>query len=222
MNLLQRQNIKYKLVVFDFDGTIADTSEGIIDSHIFTLKSLGIVIPEKKELKALIGGNLLKTYMHKFNLSENNAREAVKIYRKRYAEVGIFKTTLYPSIDKLFEMLQKNIIKIALATLKAEKFAYIMLEQMGVLKFFNYICGMDENDSFDKAGLIEKCMLLGQCDPSNTIVIGDSKNDLIGAEKAKTNFIGVTYGFGFEKNKRYDFLTAENVEELLYLLKKKI
>ena len=53
--------MKYKLVIFDFDGTIADTSLGIIDSHIYALNMMGKAIPSSDELKKIIGGNLLDT-----------------------------------------------------------------------------------------------------------------------------------------------------------------
>ena len=77
--------MKYKLIIFDFDGTIADTSLGIIDSHKYTLAAMGKSIPQDEMLRKVIGGNLLKTYIETFGFQEDDARKAVGIYRKRYA-----------------------------------------------------------------------------------------------------------------------------------------
>lgn len=205
----------YKLILFDFDGTIADTSEGILDSHRYALKAMEHDIPAEEELRKLIGGNLLKIYTEAFGFSEEKACGAIKIYRKRYAEIGIHKACLYPGFNDLLIKLKEKGLFIGVATLKAEVFAKQMLFEMGIADYFDIICGMDRDDTLDKAAIIQKCMNRCYCDVDETLFVGDSENDVIGACKAGVRFIGVTYGFGFVQNKKYDFETKNSVIDLL-------
>lgn len=211
--------MKYKLVIFDFDGTIADTSPGILDAHRFALSYMGKNIPSDSELSTVIGGHLLDTYIYRFGFSETQAREAVRVYRERYAKVGIHKAELYPEFEKMAKKLYEKGYLIGVATLKAEKFAEIMLRELGIRKWFNTVCGMDEHDDLDKAGLIKKCCSLCEVSEKNTILVGDSNNDAIGARESGVDFLGVTYGFGFHKDQKYDFCTVDSVVDILgYLL----
>lgn len=207
-----------KLVIFDFDGTIADTSGGILDSHRFALNAMGREIPSDDELRGVIGRNLLKTYIEKFGFTEPGAREAVRLYRKRYAEVGIHEAVLYPGFADLVKKLKNKDYMVGVATLKAENFAKIMLDEMEILNYFDEVCGMDANDGLDKTGLILKCRKLCHCGKDGTILVGDSNNDFIGAQNAGVDFIGVTYGFGFKKEIKYDFKTADSCSELYPLI----
>ena len=216
MSLSHLQNMK--LLIFDFDGTIADTSEGIIDSHRFALRSMNAEMKTDEKLRSLIGGNLLKTYTDNFGFSEDDARVAVKIYRERYGQIGIHKAVIYPGFADLLRCLKENGYQIAVATLKAERFVRIMLEEMHIRPYFDAICGMNHDDSLDKAGLIMKCIKLCDCKCQNTVMIGDSENDWIGANAANVSFIGVTYGFGFSADGSYDFLTAGSTKEIGSLL----
>lgn len=219
MRLLQKVNMKYKLVIFDFDGTIADTSPGILDSHRFALSYMKKSIPSDAELLKIIGGHLIDTYIQRFGFSELQAREAVRVYRERYAKVGIHKAELYPEFENMVKKLCERGYLIGVATLKAEKFAEIMLKEMGIQKYFTIVCGMDEHDDLDKTELIKKCCLLSGVNEMDTILVGDSDNDLIGARKSGVDFLGVTYGFGFQKNQKYDFHTVDSVVDIQrYLL----
>ena len=206
-----------KLVIFDFDGTIADTSPGILDSHQYALKGMGRIVPLEAELRKVIGGNLLKIYIEKFGFDEEQAREAVRIYRERYAEVGIHQATLYPGFKEMLVELKRKGYKIGIATLKEESFAKLMVQEMGIADFFDEICGMDSNDGLDKAGLIMKCCESCGCHKGEAILVGDSNNDWHGSQQAGVNFIGVTYGFGFKKEEKYEFTTIDKPMELIDL-----
>lgn len=216
MKLSHLQNTK--LVIFDFDGTIADTSLGILDSHIFALSAMGRAVPSEEELRKVIGGNLLKVYINTFKFLEADAREAVRVYRERYSQVGIHMATLYFGFKELLEDLKNKGYKIGIATLKAESFAKILVQEMHIAGYFDAICGMDPNDGLDKAGLILKCCDLCGCEKENAVLIGDSNNDWIGSKQAEVSFIGVTYGFGFKPGNEYEFITIDKPMELMEIL----
>ena len=86
---------------------------------------------------------------------------------------------------------------------------------MEIVDYFDAIFGMDSNDIFNKAGLILKCCDLCGCEKRETTLVGDSKNDFIGAQQAQVDFIGVTYGFGFKAEEKYEFQTVENCKDLM-------
>lgn len=211
--------MSFKIVVFDFDGTIADTSEGILDAHRYALSSMGRDLPSDDELRKLIGGNLFKTYSETFGFGEEGARKAVDLYRKRYAEVGIFKAVLYPGFANMLKQFKSNGIKIGVATLKAERFANLMLERFGVSCLFDYVCGMDEGDKETKSSLITKCLSLSGFSKEECLFVGDSFNDYYGSKESCVPFLGVTYGFGFNKKTKHDFCTVDTARDIFAFVK---
>ena len=189
---------KYKAVIFDMDGTLADTSLGIYNCHKYTMVEMGQAEPTLENLVGVIGGPLLKTYQNKFGFCEEDAKRAVMIYRNRYAQKGIYEAELYGGIKELLEYLKQKGYKIGVATLKAERFAKIMLENMGVAHYFDVIRGVDEKDQLTKAELLKLCIEEMGIEKDRAVLVGDSEFDAIGAQEIGIDFIGVTYGFDFE------------------------
>lgn len=218
MSLLHLQNIQYKLILFDFDGTIADTSLGILDAHKYTIKQMGLKIPSEEEIYGYIGFSLLDIYTKKVKLDEKDAREAIDIYRRRYAQCGIHMASLYNGVYEIILYLKKKGYKLGIATLKVEKFVNKMLDEFKIQNAFDIICGMDEKDKMDKNKLICRCMETCNTINEETILIGDSYNDFIGAKQAGVDFVGVTYGFGYRPDVKYDIKTISNIVQLKDLL----
>ena len=216
MSLLPLQNMK--LVIFDFDGTIADTSPGILDSHRFALSAMGRDVLPDDELRKFIGGNLLTTYINSLDFSENDARKAVRIYRERYAHEGVHMAILYPGFKDAIQQLKHNGYMIGIATLKAESFAKQMVHELGIAEYIDVVCGMNAQDNLTKADLVKQCCCLCNGALEETVLVGDSNNDWIGATQAGVKFIGVTYGFGFKSGTEYEFCTVDKVSELLDIL----
>lgn len=210
--------MKYKLIIFDFDGTIADTSEGILDAHRYTLATMGRDVPSQDVLRSVIGSALLETYKVRFEFTEKQARQAVNIYRKRYAEVGIHKASLYPGFKETIVELKRQGYRIGVATLKAERFATCMLHEMGIIDYFDVVCGMDDSDMHTKASLVKKCCNFCDVDEHESVLVGDSNSDINGSREAQVNFIGVTYGFGFTTDINYDFQTIDCIHEIFNCL----
>ena len=183
--------MKYQLVVFDLDGTLADTSPGIVNSHRYAHKMMGRPEPPLGELRSVIGGPLLQIYRDRFGFSEVDARRALTFYRSYYAEKGIYEATLYPGIPETLQQLHSLGAQLGVATLKAERFAY------KILRYFSAVYGMDENDERTKAKLLQLCMEAVYTTPDRTVLIGDSIHDLEGATSCGLSFLGVAYGFGF-------------------------
>lgn len=194
--------MKYQLVIFDMDGTLADTSPGIIRCHQYAHQMMGRALPEETVLRKVIGGPLLDTYRTRFGFSEEDAQRTVACYRQRYAEKGIYEAELYPGMKETLEALRKRGFLLGIATLKAERFAKEMVRDLGVFDCFDVIFGMDDRDQRSKAELVRLCMKTLGAARENTVLVGDSIHDWKGAQEAQVDFIGVTYGFGLREGAR--------------------
>lgn len=214
--------MKYQTVIFDLDGTIADTSPGILNCHRYAHQMLGRTEPPEEILRGVIGGPLLLTYQSVFNFSEQDARQAIAYYRQRYAEKGLYEAAVYPGMEQVLGSLKKAGCQIGLATLKAERFLEVMLKDMGIKDYFDAVYGMDDADRRTKAQLIELCMCDLKAAPVSTVLVGDSVHDQDGARCAGVAFLGVTYGFGFKQGtlspKVGAVAVADNCTQLLELL----
>ncbi len=189
---------KFKHIIFDLDGTIADTSRGIINCHKHANAMMGNKIEDEKMLASVIGGPLLNTYRTKFGYSEADARLAVDIYRERYATEGFKEAVLYPEMEKTLIALKEKGYRLAVATLKAEKFAIPMLKELGVGDLFDVIHGVDDKDTHTKSSLIDLCIKELECTKEESVLVGDSIHDARGAMESGIDFIAATYGFGFK------------------------
>ena len=200
---MNKNNIK--LVIFDMDGTLADTSPGILNCHKYANVSMGRIEPTDEDLAGIIGGPLLKTYIERFKFSEDDAKKAVENYRARYAKKGVFE---------------------AVATLKAEVFAKQMLQNMGVADLFDVIHGVDMKDSITKSGLINLCLNELNVEKENTVLVGDSIHDFLGARESNVGFVAAMYGFGFKTEEEKEMIknclsiqTSKGLIDVLSLLK---
>ncbi len=188
---------KYECILFDLDGTLANTYQGIFNSYKYAAEQMELPLPTEKLVNEAIGGKLTEVFRDKFGLNANGVEEATDYYRKRYADKGIYEACPYPQMEDTLRKLKERGVCIGVATLKKEAFAKQMLEDLNLSQYFDVIVGMDTNDKLTKAGIIQKVLsILGQ-KTDRTVMVGDSLYDALGAEEAGVDFIGVTYGFGF-------------------------
>ncbi|MDF2986005.1 MAG: haloacid dehalogenase superfamily [Eubacterium sp.] len=197
--------MRYETVLFDLDGTLLDTSEGIVKGVEHTLKLMGLPLLSSEQCKTFIGPPVLNSFIRECSMSEAAARSAVEIYRKRYKEKGLYQSKKYKNIKQLLVNLKKNNCKISIATLKREDFAKTIMNHFGLFSYFDSIRGIDQNDSLTKKDIIVSCLEdLKQIDYSKAVFIGDSEYDAEGAREAGIDFIPVTYGFGFKNEVEAD------------------
>ena len=193
---------KHKLAIFDLDGTLVDTSEGIYECYKYTLNKLGKKPPTHEDLNGVIGGSLLKSFQERFSLSKEEAALAVKVYREYYGIVGYKSSKLYDGIVDVLKYLKNNGYKIAVATLKAEHLAIALFSNLGILSCFDLVHGVDINDTLTKSDLISMCVSELNVTYEQSVLIGDSLNDYHGANSTGVDFIPVSYGFGFKPNQK--------------------
>lgn len=212
--------MKYSTVIFDLDGTVLDTAEGIMIGANYTAIQMGVPELTVEQQRSFIGPPPLKSFMRECGFTEDVAREAVKIYRNRYKEKGKFEAKHYQNIKELLTALKEKNCTTAVATLKRDDLAKEILGNFELNTYFDSINGVDDADTLSKSDLILMCLKeLGQSDLSKVVLIGDSIHDATGAEEVGIDFIAVTYGYGFENkieaSKCKHVSIAENVEDLL-------
>ena len=210
---------KYNL--FDLDGTITDSCEGIVNSVRYALKKFEIIEYDTEVLYKFIGPPLLDSFMKYYGFSKEKAVTAVKYYREYYSKTGIFENRLYEGIGELLKELHQNGKRVILATSKPEKFADIILEHFNISKYFDFVGGATMNEKrSQKEEVIDYILKSQNISPDNAVMIGDTKFVILGAHMVGMEAIGVLYGFGSEQDlidANADHIIA-NVNELKKLL----
>lgn len=192
--------MRYDLVIFDLDGTLLDTSGGIIHCYNTVAERFGYPMRPHDQFRGIIGGALPDNFKKYFGAKQEEVRDAVELYREEYARNGRHIAAHYPGMAELLRRLKELGIKTAVATLKREDFAVQMMGEFGLAPYLDLIYGMDEADTRTKTSIIENCIYALGVEKRRVVMVGDSTGDLRGAEAAGVDFIGVTYGWGFDQD----------------------
>ncbi len=214
---------KYSTVLFDLDGTIVDSGQGVTNSVAYALEKFGIEVEDKRTLKRFIGPPLIHSFKAFYGFDDEWAHLAVKYYREYYTEKGIFEGYIYDGVTELLKALSEAKMKIVLATSKPEEFAKRILERAGIIQYFDYVAGatMDERTRATKIQVLEYAIKEANIDtPSDVIMIGDRFYDIEGAHNFGIDCIAVLYGYGdreeFEKyGAEYIFESPEQISQFL-------
>lgn len=186
-----------KAVLFDLDGTLIDSSEGITKSVQYALKHFGIEEPDLTKLQKFIGPPLAGSFENFYQFSKEDAQRAVKVYRERYVPIGCYEVKLYPHVKEAIVALKEKGYKICLASSKPEKLCRKIMEHLEIAELFDEICGASEDG---KIGTKEEVLLelFRRIDvpKSEMVLVGDTIYDVEGANLVGIESIGVTFGFG--------------------------
>ena len=213
----------FDIVVFDVDGTLLDTSEGVLASVKYTIGKHNLPEIDEETLRTFIGPPIQDSFARVYGLSGEILQELATTFRNQYKDVDLLKAVPYEGIFDVFEALLANGIKPAIATYKRQDYATKIMQHFGFDKYTDIIYGADHENKLKKRDIIELALKdSGVSDFSKAVMIGDSDNDAIGAEGIGTEFIGVTYGFGFRSkedvNKFKNVGSADTAKELRMLL----
>lgn len=211
---------KQTIVLFDLDGTLTDSAEGVIRSAQYMQEKMGIEKWPEEKLKFIVGPPLIKTFTEDFAMDMETAERALAFFRERYTTVGLFENRLYPRTAEMLAALCAKGKRLAVATSKKEETAVRILEHFGVAQYFEVIGGDKREAGRDnKAKVIEYVLETMRADKGDVIMVGDRKFDVEGAHAIGIPCIGVEYGYG----SREEFLACgadcivATVEELTEL-----
>ena len=189
---------RFDAVLFDFDGTIADTSRGIKNAIRYSLKEKQIPVGDEAALDYFIGPPLYDGYHHVYHTEEPLTSELVELYRVYYGKQGVYELELYPGVKELLETLKAAGIKTAVTSSKPMHFLSMAVPSVGIDHLLDAIIGPElKNKESNKTQLVQSGMArLGLTDPSRVCMVGDRHYDITGGKNAGTVSYGVTYGFG--------------------------
>lgn len=214
---------QYKCAVFDVDGTLLDTSEGLISSVRYTVNSFGLEELDDDIIKSFIGPPIQNSFKRVYGFSDDVISKMSATFREHYKDVDLLKAKPYEGIYNVLERLKEANIKVAIATYKRQDYASKIMEYFEFSRYTNHIFGSDFEGKLQKKDIIELALKhTGIENYSDAVMIGDSDNDAIGAESIGTAFLGVTYGFGFKtKEEIMKFKSvgvADTTEEIVNVL----
>ena len=187
--------MKYKYLLFDLDGTLVNTMEGVVKCAQYALRHYGIE-HNLKELEPFLGPPLRDSFM-KYGLTEKQAIDAITIYRERYDINGINESQLFPQIPELLKKLANAGYKLGVATSKYEEYAKTMLREFGIADMFEHITGSNLDESISKKHeVIEEALKRFEISDNrqDALMIGDMKYDDIGAKIANIDSLGIYTG----------------------------
>ncbi len=212
-----------KTILFDLDGTLTESGEGIIKSVQYALSKMGCPTEDTEGLRVFIGPPLVDQFAAYCGFTKEQSEKAVEYYRERFSVKGIYENRLYDGVKDMLTALQNAGIRLAVASSKPEKFVNTILKYFGIDKFFSVIVGatMDEKRNSKKAVITEALVRLGADSRENVFMVGDTAHDVLGGKDMSLKTVAVTYGYGSCKtiaDSKPD-VTVDTVEELKnYLL----
>lgn len=208
-----------QVILFDLDGTLTESGEGIINCVQYALEKLGKKEEHPENLQCFIGPPLKEQFMKYAGLSEEEGEKAVVYYRERYTTTGIFENRLYPKIPELLELLKINNKILAVASSKPEVYAKQILEHFQIADYFTAIVGSElDGRRTEKAEVIEEALRRMHLEEERdkVLMVGDRSHDVQGAISCGLQCIGVAYGYGSreELEKAGAVYIADSVEDL--------
>lgn len=214
---------KYQVIIFDLDGTLSNSKEGITKSVQYALSRLGIKEEDLNSLEHFIGPPLTDELIRTYGMSEEDAQKGLEYYRERYVPVGIYETEIYPGTEEMFKELKRSGKIIALATSKPQEMAEEVLRFLKIKQYFDVVMGAELHGPRQSKQAVLEALFdkLELKDKSKYIMIGDTCFDIDGAKAVGIASMGVSYGFG-DKNEMLEhgaMYVVDRADEITRLLK---
>ncbi len=206
-------------ILFDLDGTLTDSGEGILNCAELALRHFHLPVPDRTAMRVFVGPPLQDTFV-KFGVAPEDTEEAVRVFRSRYLTVGKFENRVYDGIPEMLKALQKAGFRLFVATSKPESTAIEILEKFGLAPYFEKICGATFDGTRDAKEAVISYLKSLVSDLQNIIMVGDTAYDVLGAAAHSIPTIGVSWGYGKVKDmeKAGAFSIAHTPEALTSML----
>ena len=210
-------------ILFDLDGTLTDSGEGIINSAVYALETMGYPVPPREEMGIFVGPPLWETF-EKFGVPKERTDEAVRIFRSRYIPIGKFENIPYTGIREMLETLNADGYRLFVATSKPEVTAVEVMEHFDLAKYFTRICGADLDRARNNKDQVIAYLLEQNPEQRPRLMVGDTAYDVTGAAAHGISTIGVAWGYGdvSEMRQAGAIAIAENPDHLLQLIRQQL
>ncbi len=211
----------FNYVIFDFDGTIADTSRGVYDSIIYALESYGFPVPTDDILASFLGPPLHASFMRVTGCDDKTAEALTAKYRELYTDNAMYRVCLFDGVKEMLEDLKKLGIKMAIASSKPQHFFDKLLKYLEITEYFEAVCGaaFDDKENTKQAIIARAISLLG-AEKEKTLMVGDRRFDIDGAKQNGIKSLGVVFGYDYTKeleDAQADFIIcdASKIKEVI-------
>ncbi len=200
-----------KLILFDFDGTVIDNSEGIYNCIKYALDKKGLKPLSQQQLRSFIGPSLFDSFMWNCTDDKDVAEELVSLYRERYKPIGSTQVRVYDGIRELLERLKNEGYLTAVCSSKPYEFVTKIAKEQKLEQLFDgFFCPSFQCHLSDKSSLALEAIKLFGVKKEQTVLVGDTRFDIAAARDAGIECIGVLYGFCKEgEMESSDFIAAE-------------
>lgn len=189
---------KFNYVIFDFDGTIADTRRGVFDSIIYALTSYGYEVPDENVLNSFLGPPLFASFKAATACSDEMAEKLTAKYRELYTDNAMYRLHLFEGVEEMLSKLHSMGVKMAIASSKPEKFFTKLLEHLGISQYFDVVCGASLDAIHNtKQAIIARAMAELSAEKEKTLMVGDRVFDIDGAKQNGIKSAGVVFGFDY-------------------------
>ena len=185
----------YTSILFDLDGTLVDSGEGVLKCAELGLRHFNLPIPSPEEMRTFVGPPLRDSFI-RFGCTEEMAQEAIAVYRSRYTTVGKFELFVYPGIEQLLQELTAAGCKLYVATSKPESVSVEILQHLGLAKYFTYIAGADQEKGRSTKSEVIAYLLAQVGDLKGALMVGDTAYDVIGSAQHGIPCAAITWGYG--------------------------
>ena len=185
----------YDAIIWDIDGTLLATAEGLVAAYEHCTERLGLPRRSREELASYIGPVPQDIFCEKYGMEKEAAQRATEMFRGWYKQNGLRMAQPYEGIMEVLEQVARAGLPQAIATNKRQDYAQEICDIFNISPYCKPILGADEAGRTSKAERIRACVevLGGQ----RAVMIGDTEGDRRAAEEAGVEFIGVNYGYGF-------------------------
>lgn len=190
----------FDYLLFDLDGTLTDSFDGIINCVLYALEQMGERSVPRDSLGYFIGPPLIDSFTVLFDGDTKKAERGVALYRERYEPIGWTENKIYDGVEEMLSALKAEGKTLAVATSKPERFSTRIVSHFGLDKYFAHHFGatMDSSRS-TKDKVVKYALDTLACDKTRVVMIGDRRYDVEGAKVNGIKSIGVLYGYGNEQ-----------------------
>ncbi|MCI1750659.1 HAD hydrolase-like protein [Megasphaera cerevisiae] len=207
----------YKYVLFDLDGTLTDSKEGIIKSVAYALHQLGETTEGRLDQHVVVGPPLLTTFREVYGFSDEKAKRAYGYFQERYSTLGKFENRAFDGVVPMLRQFGDKGIRCFVATSKPQVHAEAICQKFGIAPYVEKIAGPAVGGTDSKADIMKRILAhIGTVQTGEAVMVGDRRFDVIGARMTGMPVILVGFGYGNEAE-RQEFppdIFVETVEDL--------
>ena len=189
----------YRYALFDLDGTLTDSKEGILKSLVYAFEKLGDPVPDHETLLKFIGPPMEVSFPLYCGYDKQRVRLAVDTFRERYAPIGVYENTPAAGVVEMFQRLTEKGVVLAVASSKPQGMCETVCNRFGFTPYLKVIVGSSLTEDWDKARVITETMSrlgIGEAEKPAAVMVGDRKYDVEGAAKCGLGCIGAEF-FGY-------------------------